>query len=196
MELAGNWQVVALTALVMALGTYTGGGRIIRKVGRKWSGWITKSALYPDLAGSIQPAFDHPVGFRSPPPTPRLPQCWGWVAKPPTGGCLARWSLPGCSPSPRLWGVGVFLHAVVPYPCCRVPFYPDCDRMKENSRNSNKTRRNGIMSEIVVRDIQWGTKEYEDELALRNEILRVPLGLNLYKQGSLPGEHLLACGSL
>ena len=38
------------------------------------------------------------------------------------------------------------------------------------------------MSEIVVRDIQWGTKEYEDELALRNEILRVPLGLNLYKQ--------------
>lgn len=32
------------------------------------------------------------------------------------------------------------------------------------------------MSEIVVRDIQWGTKEYEDELALRNEILRVPLG--------------------
>ena len=26
------------------------------------------------------------------------------------------------------------------------------------------------MSEIVVRDIQWGTKEYEDELALRNEM--------------------------
>ena len=38
------------------------------------------------------------------------------------------------------------------------------------------------MSEIVVRDIQWGTKEYEDELDLRNEIMRVPLGLNLYQQ--------------
>ena len=38
------------------------------------------------------------------------------------------------------------------------------------------------MAEIVVRDIQWGTKEYDDELALRNEILRVPLGMSLYEQ--------------
>ena len=52
-ELAGNWQVVALTALVMALGTYTGGGRIIRKVGEKMVRLDHKSALYSDLAGSI-----------------------------------------------------------------------------------------------------------------------------------------------
>lgn len=38
------------------------------------------------------------------------------------------------------------------------------------------------MNEIVVRPIAWGSKEYEDELALRNEILRVPLGLSLYEQ--------------
>lgn len=38
------------------------------------------------------------------------------------------------------------------------------------------------MNEIVVRPIAWGFKEYEDELALRNEILRVPLGMSLYEQ--------------
>ena len=38
------------------------------------------------------------------------------------------------------------------------------------------------MSGYAVRQIAWGSKEYEDELAMRNEILRVPLGLNLYEQ--------------
>lgn len=52
-QLAENWQVVALTALVMTLGTYTGGGRIIRKVGEKMVRLDHKSALYSDLAGSI-----------------------------------------------------------------------------------------------------------------------------------------------
>lgn len=51
--MAENWQVVALTALVMTLGTYTGGGRIIRKVGEKMVRLDHKSALYSDLAGSI-----------------------------------------------------------------------------------------------------------------------------------------------
>lgn len=39
-----------------------------------------------------------------------------------------------------------------------------------------------MASEIVVRQIPWNSKEYEQELALRNEILRVPLGMNLYEQ--------------
>ncbi len=52
-QLAENWQVVALTALVMALGTYTGGGRIIEKVGEKMVRLDHRSALYSDLAGSV-----------------------------------------------------------------------------------------------------------------------------------------------
>ena len=53
MDLSKSWQVVALTALVMALGTYTGGERIIRKVGQEMVPLDRKTALYSDMAGSV-----------------------------------------------------------------------------------------------------------------------------------------------
>ena len=33
-----------------------------------------------------------------------------------------------------------------------------------------------------IRTIEYGTKEYEDTLALRNKVMRVPLGLDIYQE--------------
>lgn len=33
-----------------------------------------------------------------------------------------------------------------------------------------------------IRTIKYGTKEYEDTLALRNKVMRVPLGLDIYQE--------------
>ncbi len=102
-------------------GTYTGGGRIIRKVG-KMVRLDHKSALYSGLAGSISLLLTTLWASVSTTHT-KTAAVLGWVAKPPTGGCLARWSLPGCSPSPLVgrWGISARCGS---YPCCRVPFIP------------------------------------------------------------------------
>ena len=42
---------------------------------------------------------------------------------------------------------------------------------------------NGQLGNILdVREIQWKSKAYKQELELRNEVLRKPLGLNLFDQ--------------
>lgn len=38
------------------------------------------------------------------------------------------------------------------------------------------------MKEAVLREIKYGSKEYKDELDLRNQVLRVPLGLDIYDE--------------
>lgn len=36
--------------------------------------------------------------------------------------------------------------------------------------------------EIEFREIEYGSKEYKDELELRNKVLRLPLGLDIYDE--------------
>ncbi len=43
------------------------------------------------------------------------------------------------------------------------------------------------MKDIVIKEIEYGSKEYKDELELRNRILRLPLGLDIYDE-DLKGE--------
>jgi predicted GNAT family N-acyltransferase len=58
--------------------------------------------------------------------------------------------------------------------------------------------------EIIVRQIQYGTREYDEELMLRTKILREPLGLTFtaeqlkaeeqeYHLGAFWGEKLVGC---
>lgn len=39
-----------------------------------------------------------------------------------------------------------------------------------------------MQENIIVRKIQWNSPEYRQELELRQEVLRKPLGMNLYEQ--------------
>jgi len=43
------------------------------------------------------------------------------------------------------------------------------------------------MENIIIRKIEYGSAEYKDELELRNRVLRVPLGLDIYDD-DLSGE--------
>lgn len=43
------------------------------------------------------------------------------------------------------------------------------------------------MDEIMILQIAWGSKEYREELELRNKLLRVPLGMSLFTE-DLSGE--------
>lgn len=43
------------------------------------------------------------------------------------------------------------------------------------------------MKDIEMREIEYGSKEYKDELELRNKALRLPLGLDIYDE-DLRGE--------
>ena len=43
------------------------------------------------------------------------------------------------------------------------------------------------MKETILREIEFGSKEYKDELDLRNKALRLPLGLDIYDE-DLKGE--------
>jgi GNAT superfamily N-acetyltransferase len=43
------------------------------------------------------------------------------------------------------------------------------------------------MTDADLREIKYGSKEYKDELELRNRILRVPLGLDIFDE-DLKGE--------
>jgi predicted GNAT family N-acyltransferase len=43
------------------------------------------------------------------------------------------------------------------------------------------------MKDIELKEIEFGSKEYKDELELRNKILRLPLGLDIYDE-DLKGE--------
>ncbi|MGE5495808.1 MAG: GNAT family N-acetyltransferase [Burkholderiales bacterium] len=43
------------------------------------------------------------------------------------------------------------------------------------------------MKDTIFREIEYGSKEYKDELDLRNKVLRVPLGLDIYDE-DLKGE--------
>lgn len=43
------------------------------------------------------------------------------------------------------------------------------------------------MKEAVLREIEYGSKQYKDELDLRNQVLRLPLGLDIYDE-DLKGE--------
>ncbi len=43
------------------------------------------------------------------------------------------------------------------------------------------------MKDIEFREIEYGSKEYKDELELRNKVLRLPLGLDIYDE-DLKGE--------
>jgi predicted GNAT family N-acyltransferase len=43
------------------------------------------------------------------------------------------------------------------------------------------------MKNIIFREIEYGSKEYKDELELRNKVLRLPLGLDIYDE-DLKGE--------
>jgi predicted GNAT family N-acyltransferase len=43
------------------------------------------------------------------------------------------------------------------------------------------------MKDTIIREIEYGSKEYKDELDLRNKVLRVPLGLDIYDE-DLKGE--------
>jgi predicted GNAT family N-acyltransferase len=43
------------------------------------------------------------------------------------------------------------------------------------------------MKEAVLREIKYGSREYKDELDLRNRTLRLPLGLDIYDE-DLKGE--------
>ena len=56
-----------------------------------------------------------------------------------------------------------------------------------------------------IRSIVYGTKEYDDTLALRNKVMRIPLGLDIYQEdfsceknsviiGMFEGEILLGAG--
>ena len=38
------------------------------------------------------------------------------------------------------------------------------------------------MKDIEFREIEYGSKEYKDELQLRNRVLRLPLGLDIYDE--------------
>ena len=39
---------------------------------------------------------------------------------------------------------------------------------------------------VEYREVRWNTPEYQEMLSLRNRILRKPLGLDLYEEGSVP----------
>lgn len=39
-----------------------------------------------------------------------------------------------------------------------------------------------MLEQIIVREIAWNSAEYRQELELRQEVLRKPLGMNLYEQ--------------
>lgn len=43
------------------------------------------------------------------------------------------------------------------------------------------------MNDIEIREIEYGSKEYKDELEIRNKVLRLPLGLDIYDE-DLRGE--------
>lgn len=56
-----------------------------------------------------------------------------------------------------------------------------------------------------IKAIEYGTKEYYDTLALRNKVMRIPLGLDIYKEdfscekdsiiiGMFDGKDLLGVG--
>ncbi len=38
------------------------------------------------------------------------------------------------------------------------------------------------MKDIIIREIEYGSKEYKDELEIRNRVLRLPLGLDIYDE--------------
>lgn len=38
------------------------------------------------------------------------------------------------------------------------------------------------MQDVEIREIEYGSKEYKDELELRNRVLRLPLGLDIYDE--------------
>ena len=57
----------------------------------------------------------------------------------------------------------------------------------------------------AIKEILYGTEEYDKTLALRNKVMRIPLGLNIYEEdfafeqdalmvGMFEGENLLGVG--
>ncbi len=38
------------------------------------------------------------------------------------------------------------------------------------------------MEDTVIRRIEWGSEEYREELVLRNRVLRIPLGMDLFQE--------------
>jgi predicted GNAT family N-acyltransferase len=91
-------------------------------------------------------------------------------------------------------------------------YYKNCTRLKRKTAVHNKSaatvrlykglvpvlpagfrgliKRNVIeesMENIILKKIEFGSREYKDELDLRNCILRVPLGLDIYDE-DLSGE--------
>lgn len=42
----------------------------------------------------------------------------------------------------------------------------------------------------AIKEILYGTEEYAKTLALRNKVMRIPLGLNIYEEDFLPSKML------